>query len=147
MKYSTARQGRTFIMRFEDGDIVHEEIERLAQQEAISSAAIIIVGGADNGSKLVVGPKDGAASPGVPLYHVLSAVHEVAGVGTLFPDEEGKPLLHLHMACGREESAVTGCIRTGVRVWKIMEAVLIELVDTTGKRVFDLETGFKLLVP
>jgi predicted DNA-binding protein with PD1-like motif len=28
MKYSEAKQGRVFVMRLEDGDIVHDEIER-----------------------------------------------------------------------------------------------------------------------
>lgn len=147
MKYSTCQPGRTFVIRFEDGDIVHEQIEKLARQEAISAAAILILGGADRGSRLVVGPEDGDARPVNPLHQVLSGVHEVASVGTLFPDETGKPLLHLHLACGRQGATVTGCIRTGVRVWQVMEAVLMELTNTTGTRVFDPETGFTLLVP
>lgn len=28
MKYSEAKQGRIFVIRLEDGDIVHEELER-----------------------------------------------------------------------------------------------------------------------
>jgi predicted DNA-binding protein with PD1-like motif len=51
------------------------------------------------------------------------------------------------MACGRKSSTVTGCIRTGVKVWHVMEVILFELIDTTGRRLVDLETGFKLLIP
>ncbi len=147
MKYSKAQQGRIFVIRLEDGDIVHEEIERLARQHSISAAALIIVGGANHGSQLVVGPEQGKARPVRPMKHVLDGVHEVAGVGTLFPDEEGSPVLHMHLACGRNGETVTGCVRTGVCVWEVMEAILIELVDTTGQRILDLETGFKLLEP
>ena len=147
MKYSQAQQGRIFIIRLENGDIVHESIERLAREESITAAAVIIVGGAEGGSKLVVGPEDGGARPVTPMGHTLPDVHEVAGVGTLFPDEDGTPVLHMHMACGRKGATITGCVRTGVQVWEVMEAVLLELVDTTGTRVFDASTGFKLLQP
>ena len=142
-----ATQGRIFIVRLEDGEIVHEQIEQLARDHAITAAELIIVGGANRGSKLVVGPQEGATRPVTPIEHVLPDVHEVAGVGTIFPDEKGHPVLHMHMACGREAETVTGCVRTGVRVWEVMEAILIELIDTSSKRMLDSATGFKLLQP
>ena len=147
MQYSQAQQGRTFVLRLEDGEMVHEEIERFARDKAITAAALIIVGGAAGESRLVVGPERGDARPVTPAKHILGDVHEVAGTGTLFPDEEGSPTLHLHMACGRGDHTVTGCIRAGVKVWQIMEVILFELTDTTGRRVFDPDLGFKLLVP
>jgi predicted DNA-binding protein with PD1-like motif len=147
MKYSEAKQGRIFVIRLEDGDIVHDEIERFAREKFIKAASLIIVGGADQESKFVVGPEEGRATPVVPMEHVLDEVHEIAGVGTLFPDDEGKPVLHMHMACGRKSSTITGCIREGVRVWHVMEVILFELADTTGIRTHDSETGFKLLQP
>jgi predicted DNA-binding protein with PD1-like motif len=130
-----------------DGDIVHEAIESLALREGVSAAALVILGGADAGSRLVVGPETARATPVVPLHRLLEDVHEVAGVGTLFPDDEGNPVLHMHTACGREGETVTGCVRTGVRVWHVMEAVLFELTDTSGVRRYDEATGFKLLQP
>ena len=147
MKYSTATQGRTFVVRLEDGDVVHEEVERLARVERVRAAAVIAVGGADAGSRLVVGPEDGRASPVVPIEHVLEDVHEAAGVGTIFPDECGNPVLHMHAACGREDRSVTGCVRRGVRVWRVLELVVIELTDTRATRVPDPATGFRLLQP
>ena len=56
----------------------------------------------------MVGPEKGRAVPVNPLTRVLADVHEITGTGTLFPDEEGKPVLHLHIACGRQEATVTG---------------------------------------
>jgi predicted DNA-binding protein with PD1-like motif len=53
----------------------------------------------------------------------------------------------MHMACGRQSETVTGCIRTGVKVWHVMEIVLFELMDSTSRRILDSQTGFKLLVP
>ena len=147
MKYSEAKHGRIFVIRLEDGDIVHDEIERFAREKSIGAAALIIVGGADQKSKVVVGPEKGRATPVVPMEHVLDEVHEIAGVGTLFPDDAGNPVLHMHMACGRKSSTITGCIREGVRVWHVMEVIVFELADTTGVRTHDSKTGFKLLQP
>jgi len=145
MKYMPAKQGRIFVLRFEHGDTVHEEIERFAREQSIAAGVLILVGGADQGSKLVVGPQDGEKRPILPLEHILTHVHEVAGIGTLFSDDNRTPLLHMHMACGRNAHTVTGCIRTGVQVWQIMEGILIELLDTGGARIPDAQTGFKLL--
>jgi len=147
MKYSQAKPGRIFVIRLEDGDVVHEEIERLAREQSINAAALIAVGGADKQSKLVVGPEDGRAKPVLPMEHILDDVHEIAGTGTLFPDDAGNPVLHMHMACGRKTATTTGCIRSGVKVWQVMEIILFELIDSTGVRILDSATGFKLLNP
>jgi len=78
---------------------------------------------------------------------MLNNVHEVTGTGTIFPDKDGKPVLHMHMACGRNNDTVTGCVRTGVEVWHVMEVVLFELIGSDAQRVYDSATGFELLTP
>jgi predicted DNA-binding protein with PD1-like motif len=147
MKYSQARYGRVFVIRLEDGDILHEEIEHLAYEESIRAAALIVVGGADEGSLLVVGPENGQRSPVTPIEVMLDNVYEIAGTGTLFPDKEGKPVLHMHIAAGRENETLTGCVRQGVKVWRVMEVILFELLDSQAMRVPDPATGFELLQP
>ena len=147
MKSSEASLGRVFVIRLEDGDIVHECIEQFAAENNINAAALIILGGADKASRLVVGPEQGRAAKIKPMIHMLDEVHESAGTGTVFPDKDGRPVLHLHMACGRKDKAVTGCARAGVKVWQVMEAVLIEITDSSGRRLPDAATGFDLLCP
>ncbi len=147
MKYAQARQGRVFILRLEDGEIVHKVIERFAVKQKITAATLIILGGADDGSRLVVGPEMDRNLPLEPMERKLENAHEVTGTGTLFPDENGKPLLHMHMACGRKKKTMTGCIRAGVKVWHVMEVVIFELLDTTAKRVVEKPLGIKLLQP
>ena len=148
MRYSQARQGRTFVIRLEDGDIVHESIDLLARREGVRAGHLIILGGADAGSSLVVGPeRSRGVSPVTPMSLDLDDAREVAGVGTLFPDESGTPVLHMHMACGRGPDTMTGCIRGGVKVWDVMEAVLVELLDTDAVRRLEPASGFKLLQP
>jgi len=147
MKYSEAKQGRTFVIRLEDGDIIHEKLEEFARVHSINAAAVIAVGGADEGSKLVVGPEQGRGKPITPMEHTLRDVREIAGVGTIFPDKDRNPTLHMHIACGREESTVTGCVRRGVKVWHLLELILFELLDSSASRMFDEQTGFELLEP
>jgi predicted DNA-binding protein with PD1-like motif len=147
MKYSQARQGRVFILRLEDGEIVHEVIEKFAAEHKIAAATLLVLGGADDGSRLVVGPETDRGLPLKAMERVLENAHEVAGTGTLFPDENGTPLLHMHMACGRKNATTTGCIRAGVKVWHVMEVVIFELLDTTAKRVVEQPLGIKLLQP
>lgn len=147
MKFSTARSGRIFVIRLEHGEVLHEALEEFAREHGVSCGALIAVGGADRGSRLVVGPEDGAARPVTPLELVLDNVHELAGTGTLFPDGAGNPVLHMHVACGRRADAVAGCVRRGVRVWQVLEVVLFELVGTDARRKPDPATGFELLEP
>jgi predicted DNA-binding protein with PD1-like motif len=147
MKYSEAKQGRTFVLRLEDGEIVHEEIERFAKEHAVKAAAIIVLGGADKDSKIIVGPEDGRTSPINPMEHVLDDVYEASGVGTLFPDDEGNPTTHIHLSLGRKNKSVMGCIRSGVKVWQVMEVVIQELTGADCKRLLNKELGFKLLEP
>jgi predicted DNA-binding protein with PD1-like motif len=147
MKYSQAKQGRILIIRLEDGEILHETLENFAAEQGIKAAYMIVLGGADSQSRLVVGPEDGRASPINPMTFELGNVHEIVGTGTLFPDEEGKPMLHMHVAGGRMDSTKTGCVRTGVKVWQVAEVVLIELLETTALRKLEPALGFKLLQP
>ena len=147
MKYSQAGPGRIFVIRLEDGDIVHEEIEKFAKNNQIQAASLVVLGGADAGSVLVTGPEQGRAEQIIPQATLLDNVHEVTGTGTLFPDEAGNSRLHLHMACGRDASTITGCVRRGVKVWHVMEIILHELIGSTGVRKKDVATGFDLLIP
>jgi predicted DNA-binding protein with PD1-like motif len=147
LKYSETRQGRVFVIRLEDGEILHEILERFAAEQGIKAAFMIVLGGADKQSRLVVGPEDGWTTPVNPMTFELDNVHEIVGTGTLFPDDERKPMLHMHVAGGRKDVTITGCVRTGVKVWQVVEVVLIELLDTSASRVLEPALGFKLLKP
>lgn len=148
MKYSPASLGRVFVVRLEDGDIVHECLERFAREQSIRCAGLIALGDADAGSRLIAGTEAGRANPLVFVERLLDEAHEVAGVGTIFPDEEGNPISHVHLACGRRDSVVVGCVRAGVKVWHVMEIIVVELLDSTAVRRFEAGLpGFRLLNP
>lgn len=147
MKYSTARQGRVFVVRLESGDILHECIEGLAAREGIRCGFCVALGGAAGGSRLVVGPEERVDDRVVPQLVDLCGIHEYGGVGTIFPDESGAPVLHMHAACGRGESSRVGCVRAGVDTWLVGEVVVVELLDCDAVRARHDETGFDLLEP
>jgi len=145
LDYTEAKLGRIFILRLYEGERIHEVIEKFASEKQVSSALCFFLGGAEDKSKVVVGPKDGTAFPPEPMVTLLRGVHEGCGVGTIFADDQGKPKLHMHASFGRDDKAVTGCVRMGVDVWQIGEVVILELAAASAKRVKDEETGFELL--
>lgn len=145
MKYSEASLGRMFVMRLEDGEDLHETLEIFAQEHSLESAAVLLLGGASDNSKLVVGPEDTGGSPIVPMVKALEGVHEISGVGTLVRNEEELPVLHMHVAAGRADQTASGCTRAGVNIWQVAEVVIIELIGSGARRKFNEETGFVLL--
>ncbi len=145
MDATEAKLGRVFILRLHQGERIPEVIEQFSSREHVSGALCFFLGGAEEGSKVVVGPRDGKALPPDPMVTLLKGVHEACGVGTIFADQQGNPKLHLHASFGRGERAVTGCVRMGVDVWQIGEVVILELTGSSAKRAQDKQTGFEFL--
>ncbi|MHC1680679.1 MAG: PPC domain-containing DNA-binding protein [Methanomassiliicoccales archaeon] len=147
MRCSVGSTGRVLVIRLEDGEVLHECVEMAAKENGIVRGAVLALGGADQGSRMVVGPRDGRADKIEPMLAQLAGESELAAVGTLFPDENGEPSLHMHASAGRDGRSVTGCVRAGVNVWLIQEVVVIEILGIGSKRVKDPRTGFHLLEP
>jgi len=145
MQYTEGALGRVFALRLEQGERLPETLEAFAAEHGIASAFALMVGGIDADSRLVVGPEDGQARPVNPMVGGVPGVCEVAAVGLLFPDETGKPMLHMHAACGREDQTVTGCIRAGIVTWQVLELLVVELTGLNMARIPDVATGFRLL--
>jgi len=147
MKYSEAKLGRVFVLRLEDGEIIHQIVEKFAQKKNIKSASVILLGGADKDSRIVVGPKQSRVLPIEPMEYILKDAYETAGVGTIFPNDKGEPVLHMHCVFGRGEDVKAGCIRRGVKTWYVVEAIIFEIVGSKAIRKLDSKTGFELLEP
>ncbi len=145
MDATEAKMGRVFILRLHDGERLDKVIEAFAAEHQIAGAMCFFLGGAQEKSALVTGPRDGAALPPDPMVTLLRGVHEACGVGTIFSDEQGHPKLHMHASFGRNGQAVTGCVRAGVDIWQIGEVVVIELTGSVARRARDKKTGFEVL--
>ena len=144
MKASEGRFGRVFVIRLEDGDVIPDCIEDFAKEMKISMGEVIIIGGIDNG-QVVVGPRCSHEMPPEPMLVPIDGAHEIVGVGVIAPNEQGKPILHIHAALGRSEKTTTGCLRPGVTTWIVGEAILYEILETDAVRIPNEETGFDLL--
>lgn len=145
MDYTEAKIGRIFVLRLHQNECLHEVIEAFAVKKQIKNAMCFFLGGAEDKSKVVVGPEDGKIMPPNPMITILQGVHEGCGLGTIFVDETDTPKLHMHASFGRKNTAVTGCVRMGVNIWLIGEVVILEMTGGSAKRVKNKETGFELL--
>ncbi len=147
MKYSEASIGRIFIIRLENGDKIPDTIEDFAKKHHINSAALIFLGGAKKGSKVIVGPEDGTIKKPIPMVTILEGVSESSGVGTIFLNEQNIPKLHMHSAFGRKEKTITGCVRKGIDIWIVGEVIILEIINTNARRKLDPSSEFELLEP
>jgi predicted DNA-binding protein with PD1-like motif len=144
MKASMGRPGRVFVLRLEDGDVLPDCIEHFALEHEITAAYVVVVGGIGGGD-VVVGPRDSIRMPPEPMLLPIDGAHEVAGVGVIAPDENGRPVLHIHAALGRAGKTTTGCLRPGVKTWLVGEAIINEVLDVKIMRKKDSMSGFNLL--
>jgi len=138
-------RGRTFVLRLETGEVLHEVLESFCRKNRIQNAYVSVVGGIGEGSRMTVGPEMPYEKGIVPIVFTLDAPHELTASGTIFSDEDGNPMVHIHGSAGREGRAVTGCLRTGVTAWLVLEVVLIELIGEGAVRKKDKRTGIKIL--
>jgi predicted DNA-binding protein with PD1-like motif len=145
LQFTEAKMGRIFVVRLHDGDHLPDVLENFAEKQKVNCALCFFLGGANENSCVVVGPKNGNVFPPEPMVTLLKGVHEACGVGTIFVNEEGKPKLHMHAAFGRNEETITGCVRMGVDVWQIGEVVILELGNAAVQRNKNKKTGFEFL--
>ena len=144
MKVREGKIGRIFVMRLEDGDIVPDCIEQFAEEKGVTVGHVVLVGGI-GGGEIVVGPRRSDEMPPEPMLLPVDGAHETAGVGVLAPDENGKPVLHIHAALGRAGRTMTGCLRPGVTTWLVGEAVIYEILGVKAARLYDEASNFNLL--
>ncbi len=144
MQFSEGQMGRIFVLRLDEGERLIDTIEKFAREQKINRGLAFYLGGAGDGSQVVVGPE--ANREGIiPMIYTLRGAQEVLALGTLVPDEAGDPVLHMHAAAGREGQATVGCTRAGVAVWLVGEVVLLEILGSAATRRKDARTGFQLL--
>jgi predicted DNA-binding protein with PD1-like motif len=142
MDYTAGSLGRVFVARLQDGESVYAAVHEIARREAVSSALVLALGGMRSG-KVVTGPERPTGKV-VPHIEAFDDARELAGVGTLFP-QEGAPSLHFHAAIGRGDSALVGCPRVEMSVYLVLEVIIIELLGINAQRTLDLVSGLHLL--
>lgn len=142
MKYESGRTGRVFIAKFEDGENPLKELSELAKKEEIKAAVFWLIGGL-KGGRFVVGPEDETLPP-KPIWREIVGNNEIVATGTIFwyGDE---PRIHMHGVYGREDSVKMGCLREDSKVFLVLEAIVLEIVNVGAKRELDEKSGMVLL--
>ncbi|MDD3233039.1 MAG: DNA-binding protein [Candidatus Methanomethylophilus sp.] len=145
MKAAEMRTGRVFVLRLETGEHLKEKVEEFAAAHHIVSATITAVGGVQAGSRLVSGPQLPVGGRIDPIIYTVDAPSELTGTGTVFSDEQGKPVMHMHGSVGRNGRSVTGCFRQDIVAWLVLEVVITELVGNGPVRRFDPAVGGQVM--
>ena len=146
MRSAEFGSNRAFVLRMNDGEILHETIDEFCRENGILRASVTLTGAVDAGSVLVSGPSLPLGDKVSPERIVIPAPCELSGTGTVFPDEEGRPISHLHGSVGRVGFSAVGDLCHGMKVWLVMEAVIIELSGDCGfRRIGDSRIDGKLL--
>ncbi len=143
MKYEIGNTGRVVVARLEEGDDVYKSLEGLCQTEKIEQAVFWIIGGNKN-VELVSGPADITVLPLKVITNKLDEIQEILGTGTVFPDKDNNPKIHMHASFGHDKDTITGCPRINLDCWLINEVVLMEITGISAKRL-PHPTGFDLL--
>lgn len=144
MKVQEGRIGRTFLVKFEHGEDLLEEITTLAKRRGIDTAVVMLLGALATGG-LAVGPQESTLPPR-PIECDFDEGREIIAIGTIISDENGEPTLHLHGAMGRGEHCLAGCLRNDCRIYLTVEGVILEMEGIKARRLMDPLLQVKTLV-
>lgn len=142
MKYTKGTIGRIFLLKFEDDDILLDELDRFARREKLKSATFVFLGALKKGH-IVTGPKKPVIPP-EPNWKKFRDGWEVMGIGTIFTNERG-PQIHIHTSMGKKDKVITGCVRKNSKVFLVIEAIVFELKGVKATKAIDPKTGLNLL--
>jgi predicted DNA-binding protein with PD1-like motif len=140
--YTSAKIGRTFVVRFENNDDFIKELENLVKKERIKTGFFVFLGGMRKGS-IVCGPKKPITPPD-PNWVSFKDAWEVFGTGSVF-EGDGGPQIHIHTSAGKASKTLTGCLRKNAEVFITVEAFLMELKGIKARKEIDEKTGINML--
>jgi hypothetical protein len=142
MKYTKGTVGRVFLVKFEDDDVLIDNLSRLVKKEKVKAATMIFIGALKKGD-LVTGPKQPVIPP-QPNKMTFKDGWEVMGIGTIFTNSKG-PQIHIHASMGKKNKVLTGCVRGQSKVFLVVEAIVIEIKGVKASKDIDPKTGLNLL--
>lgn len=142
MRYSKGTIGRIFLLKFDDGDVVLDEINKFASHEKLKCATMIFLGALKEGH-IVTGPKKPVIPP-EPNWTKFKDGWEVMGIGTIFTNKAG-PQIHIHTSMGKKNKVITGCVRKDSKVFLVIEAIVFEIKGIRATKEIDPKTGLNLL--
>lgn len=144
MEYASGTQGRLFYIRFDHGEDLLYELQTFISKHQIRSGMIHLIGALSQGN-LVSGPKETVLPPD-PKWHSFNEARELVGIAMIREGTDG-PVIHFHCSTGRGDSTLTGCIRSGTKVYIVIEAVITEFEGFSVFTKKDEKIGLELPIP
>ena len=129
MKAVQMQPGRVFSLTMETGEPIFDTIVKFCEENGIMYGHVSLLGGIGGESKMVTGPELPIGDRTVPIVKQVEGISEAFAFGTIAP-YEGKPMIHMHGSVGRDGGSMTGCFRSGVVSWLVIEAVITEFVGS-----------------
>ena len=142
MKYTQGSIGKIFVIKFDNNDVLLDELSFFAKKERVKSAVLVFIGALREGD-LAAGPKKPVVPP-QPNKVYFKDGWEVMGIGTIFTNKAG-PQIHIHGSMGKKKKVLTGCVRGKSKVFLVIEAVVFELKGVKADKSIDPKTGLNLL--
>lgn len=142
MEYRTGRMGRIMVARFDHGEDVLAGLIDLVKKEEIRAGFLHLLGGLRD-ADVVTGPREPVMPP-EPVWREVRETRETLATGSIFWDGD-EPKIHLHAALGHHGEALTACVRNKARVYLVIEAYLVEILDLGASRPWYPEGGFNRL--
>ncbi|OGI18975.1 MAG: hypothetical protein A3J06_04590 [Candidatus Moranbacteria bacterium RIFCSPLOWO2_02_FULL_48_19] len=129
---------RQLTFRLKPGQLLKEEIEKMAQKSHIQAGVLLsIVGALENATLRMAG----ATPDNQEVKNFAEPFEIVSGTGTISQDG-----CHIHIAISDKEGKVIGGhLKGGCVVDMTVEIVIGIFEDASYKRVYDKDTGFKEL--
>ena len=140
MEYQEGRTGRVLYARLDDGDDLHDCIRQLAAAEGVRCAWFQVFGGLKRAG-VVTGPREPVMPP-EPVWRQVDDAREILGFGTVLPDTDQQPLIHMHAAMGHHGETLTGCLRRDSSVYLVIELVMVEITGIDVTRPWFQAGGF-----
>ena len=142
MRYTKGSIGKIFVLKFENNDILLDELKRFIKKERLKAAVMVFIGALREGL-LVTGPKKPVIPPKANEVNFKDG-WETLGIGTIFTNSRG-PQIHIHGSMGKKKDVLTGCVRGKSKVFLVIEAVVFELKGIKAGKDIDQKTGLNLL--
>ncbi len=117
MEYTKGSLGRVFLLKFEDDDVLIDNLSGFIREERVKAACMVFIGALKKGD-LVTGPKKPVIPP-QPNKVNFKDGWEVMGIGTIFTNAKG-PQIHIHSSMGKKQKVLTGCVRGRSKVFLIL---------------------------
>jgi hypothetical protein len=133
------RGEKTFVLVFDPGDEIMEELTNFAKENGLNAARFTAIGALSDATLgyFDMEKKEYKEIPIEEQVEVLSLVGDVAL-------HEGEPKLHVHAVLGMSDGTTRGGHLLEARVQPMLEVVLVESPEHL-RRETDEETGLPLL--